>query len=112
MQKGKLQKRLLIPLFCLSLSLPLSANAQFATTNCTAGQKEGWGAGKIYSLEKELRQNEDPDTIKQYVNTQKRRSTYFKVFKRDNIEACDNLRSALYFLRRNKNSTENKRAIY
>ena len=95
-----MERRLLIPLICTSFMLQLGANAQLATT-CTP--KSGFGAQKIYALEQQLRQNEDPDTIKKYVNTQKRRSTYFKIFKRDNIEACDNLRAALYFLRQNKN---------
>ena len=100
-----MERRLLIPLICTSFMLQLGANAQLATT-CTP--KSGFGAQKIYALEQQLRQNEDPDTIKKYVNTQKRRSTYFKIFKRDNIEACDNLRAALYFLRQNKNSQEYK----
>ena len=111
MRNGKFQKRLLIPLICVSLSLTLSANAQFSAGTCNAAQKEGWGAAKIYSLEKELRRNSDPDTIKQYVNTQKRRSTYFKIFKRDNIEACDALRAALYFLRKDKSSSEYKNTL-
>ena len=100
-----MERRLLIPLICTSFMLQLGANAQLATT-CTP--KSGFGAQKIYALEQQLRQNEDPDIIKKYVNTQKRRSTYFKIFKRDNIEACDNLRAALYFLRQNKNSQEYK----
>lgn len=111
MQKSYFQKGLLISLFCISLSLPPAADAEFAATNCQACQKDGWRAAKVYSLEKQLRQNEDPDTVKQYVNIQKRRSTYFKIFKRDNIKACDNLRSALYFLRRDKNSNEYKNTL-
>ena len=103
-----MEKRLLIPLICTSFILQLSASAQVATT-CMP--KEGFGGQKIFALEQQLRQNEDPDTIKKYINTQKRRSTFFKIFKRDNIEACDNLRAALYFLRKNKNSDEYKKTL-
>ncbi len=105
------RKRLLIPVVCLSLTLQLSASAEFAAVTCNAAQKEGWGAQKLYSLEKELRQNKNTETINQYVNTQKKRSTYYRIFKKDNIEACDSLRSALYFLRKNKNSSEYKNTL-
>lgn len=103
-----MRKRLLIPLICTTFLFQLSSNAQVAVT-CTP--KTGWGAQKADSLEQKLRQSKDPDTINDYIDIQQKRSTYFKIFKRNNMEACDNLRAALYFLRKDKNSSEYKKTL-
>lgn len=103
-----MRKRLLIPLICTTLFIQLGTSAQVATT---CSPKTGWGADNINALEQKLRQCKDSETIDKYVNLQKKRSTYFKIFKRDNIEACDNLRAALYFLRKNKNSVDYKKTL-
>lgn len=109
-----MEKRLLTPRICTAiifsaLFIQLGANARQAVSVCP--EKTGWGADKISALERQLRQCEDKNVIEQYINTQKKRSTYFKIFKRDNIEACDNLRAALYFLKRDKNSSEYKKTL-
>ena len=101
-------KRLLIPLICTTFFVQLSVNAKVAS-ECTP--KTGWGANTAATLEQKLMKDEDADTIEKYIKLQKRRSTYYKIFKRDNIEACDNLRSALYFLKRNKNSADYKKTL-
>ena len=109
MEKRLFTPRIYTAIIFSALFIQLGANARQAVSVCP--EKTGWGADKISALERQLRQCEDKNVIEQYINTQKKRSTYFKIFKRDNIEACDNLRAALYFLKRDKNSSEYKKTL-
>ncbi len=69
-------------------------------------QRTGYGAEKIYTLEKKLYREYDDKTIRKYINISKRRATFFDIFKRDDIEAIDSLRAAMYFIKDDKESRE------
>lgn len=92
----KARKKILIPIICATLCIQLSTTTLAAT----------WGEEKQCELEKLLYKNADCELVEDYVKHQNRRATYFKILKRNPLEACDNLRSALYFLRKDKKSEQ------
>ena len=92
-----MKKSFLTPFIFTALSLQLACS--------TLAMDNSWDADKIQALENSLYKNENQGTIEKYVELQKKQAGKFN-FKKDNLDALDNLRSALYFLNDNKNSKE------